>query len=202
MILFRSITYLRPVALMLLTAVSLLPLHAQQSEECHTNKWEANFLLGLNSDGYDYSISCAWFPIRYAGVRLELGFAGEIEELQDWGREEDDDKYCIRVKLMPSVELRTPTLINWRSMDATIHAFANPGLSFSPGGAGSKGAEWFNWQLRTGLSLQADNLRFSLGYGISDYQLFSGNARSGHDGTNLPCRKWTHSAFLAVGVTF
>ena len=85
MTLFRSITYLRPVALMLLTAVSLLPLHAQQSEKCHTNKWEANFLLGLNSDGYDYSISCAWFPIRYAGVRLELGFAGEIEGLQDWG---------------------------------------------------------------------------------------------------------------------
>ncbi|MDE5934845.1 MAG: hypothetical protein K2G95_03645, partial [Muribaculaceae bacterium] len=73
-------------------------------------RWEAGASAGLNNDGYQIDLSAAWFPLQYVGARITLGFAGEIEEIGDWGDDDWDsaDDYAIRIKLIPALVLRSP----------------------------------------------------------------------------------------------
>ena len=172
-----------------------------QSELDSKAPFEFGFMAGLNSDGYEVSAAVSWFPVSYVGLKADLGFAGEIKELADWGTEYTDKSYCIRFKFTPSVEFRTPALVHWPRKKADFRLFANPGLTLSPGGAGSHDADWCNWTVRTGILFHTSTVRIAVGYGISDYYLLSGNAHSCHLLFSPGSRPLTHSGFVSASFT-
>ena len=59
---------------------------AAQSLLCDdgTFHWESGISAALNNDGYELALRGYYFPIPYIGMKVELGFAGEIEEISDW----------------------------------------------------------------------------------------------------------------------
>lgn len=168
-----------------------------------TLRWEGGMSAGLNNDGYQIDISAAWFPLQYVGAKVTLGFAGEIKEIGDWGDDDwnSDDDYAIRPKLIPALVLRSPRLVNWKSQSGGFYLFAEPGFILSPGAAGSYHARIFNIDLKTGLNLQLERVVLSLGYGISDFSLYSGRPINHH---GLPDRDnyITHSVFIAATYKF
>lgn len=166
-------------------------------------RWEAGASAGLNNDGYQIDLSAAWFPLQYVGARMTLGFAGEIEEIGDWGNDDWDsvDDYAIRIKLVPALVLRSPRLVNWKSQSGGFYLFAEPGFVLAPGAAGSRNARIFNVDLKTGVNLQLERVVLSLGYGITDFSLYSGRPINHH---GLPDRDnyITHSVFIAAAYKF
>ena len=166
-------------------------------------RWEAGASAGLNNDGYQIDLSAAWFPLQYVGARMPLGFAGEIEEIGDWGNDDWDsaDDYAIRIKLIPALVLRSPRLVNWKSQSGGFYLFAEPGFVLAPGAAGSRNARIFNVDLKTGINLQLERGVLSLGYGITDFSLYSGRPINHH---GLPDRDnyITHSVFIAAAYKF
>ncbi|MDE6165115.1 MAG: hypothetical protein K2K78_01995 [Muribaculaceae bacterium] len=166
-------------------------------------RWEAGASAGLNNDGYQIDLSAAWFPLQYVGARITLGFAGEIEEIGDWGDDDWDsaDDYAIRIKLIPALVLRSPRLVNWKSQSGGFYLFAEPGFVLAPGAAGSRNARIFNVDLKTGINLQLERVVLSLGYGITDFSLYSGCPINHH---GLPDRDnyITHSVFIAAAYKF
>ena len=199
--------------LFLFSTVSALLAFAGDDDRYYHARWEASFTAGLNSDGYEFDIGAVWFPVRYLGIKAAIGFAGELHEVSDWGiydwgiyddeyyYDDYDDDYASRFRFMPSVELRSPTLINWRSQGGQVYIFANPGLCMSPGASGSKGAEWLNWQVRAGVTLAVDQIAFTLGYGISDFNLYSGRPYS-HNGLPDEDFRTTHTGFISFAYKF
>lgn len=195
------------VVFIFLMAMSLLA-HAGDDDRYYHARWEISAAAGLNTDGYEFDLAGAWFPVRYFGVKAAIGFAGELLEISDWGIYDDDDyyydddnDYAVRFRFMPSVEMRSPTLINWRSQGGQLYIFANPGLCMSPGAPGSKGAEWLNWQMRAGVTLAIDEVAITLGYGISDFNLYSGRPYS-HYGLPDKDFRITHSGFISCAYKF
>ena len=167
------------------------------------SRWEADFSAGLNNDGYQFGVGIAFFPVQYAGVKADIGFAGEIEEIADWCMDEWDwnNRYTVRFKFGASAVLRTPCLARWKSQDAGFYLFAEPGIILSPGAAGRKGAQVFNRSLKAGINLQLDRVIVFAGYGISDFNLYSGTpdnrqAMQSHD-TYI-----THSVFIGTAYKF
>ena len=174
----KTCSFFSPHTCLLALGLSVSPMLHAQSLSTHEPHFEIGFLAGLHTDGYEVSTSAAWFPCRYVGLKADVGCVGEIKKMADWGTAYTEHSYCIRFKFTPSVEFRTPTLFHWPQKQATFCLFANPGLSLSPGGAGSHHADWYNWTVRTGLLMKTPSARIALGYGISNYYLLSGNPRS------------------------
>ena len=162
-------------------------------------RWEAGASAGLNNDGYQIDLSAAWFPLQYVGARMTLGFAGEIEEIGDWGNDDWDsaDDYAIRIKLIPALVLRSPRLVNWKSQSGGFYLFAEPGFVLAPGAAGSRNARIFNVDLKTGINLQLERVVLSLGYGITDFSLYSGRPIN-HHGLHARDTYITSSGFVAA----
>lgn len=171
--------------------------------ECY--HYEGGMSAGLNNDGYQIDLGVAWFPVRFFGVKATLGFAGEIEEIGDWGGDETwnsrEYDYAIRLKLLPAVVFRTPRLVNWNSQGGGFHLFAEPGFLLSPGAAGSRHARIFCYDLKAGINLQLERIVLSLGYGVSDFSLYSGRPINHH---GLPDRDnyITHSVFVSASYKF
>lgn len=165
--------------------------------------WEGSFLAGLNTDGYLFDFGVAYYPIQYVGIKAALGADGEIEELGDWGKDELETHhhYAVRFKFTPTLVLRTPRLIHWKSQDAGFYLFAEPGIVLSPGARGSKHAEYFNWDFKGGVNLQIDRILFSIGYGISDFCLYSGYPTN-HWGMPDNDKYLTHSVFISISYKF
>lgn len=140
-------------------------------------------------------------------MAAEIGDLGDYLEDAICGDYCDDyyddfyDNYCRRFKFMPSIELRTPTLFNWRGQDANFFLFLNPGICLSPGASGSIDARWFCWQGRGGIAMNLDNLYFSLGYAYSNFSLYSGDPIS-VSGEYPGPDAHTHSGFISVGLRF
>lgn len=111
-----------------------------------TFHWESGISAALNNDGYELALRGYYFPIPYIGMKVELGFAGEIEEISDWdiswgdGWNDwgDESDYAIRFKFNPAIALRTPRLIHWKGQDAGFYLFTEPGIVLSPGASGSR----------------------------------------------------------------
>lgn len=166
-------------------------------------RWEGAMSGGLNNDGYEVDFQAAYFPLPYVGIKASLGFAGEIEELGDWGREEWETghEYAIRFKFNPSLVVRTPRLIHWKSQDAGFFLFTEPGIVLSPGASGSRNARWFSWDVKTGINFQIDRYIVTLGYGISDFSLYSG-APVNHNGLPKNTNYITHTVFIGGAYKF
>lgn len=164
---------------------------------------EGSFIAGLNNDGYQFDFGIAYFPLQFIGVKLQLGAAGEIEEFGDWGKDELEThhSYATRFKFTPSLTLRTPRLIHWKSQDAGFFLFAEPGIILSPGAKGSKQADYFNWDFKGGINLQIDRFIFTIGYGISNYSLYSGYPTN-HWGYPNEDNYITHSGFIGGAYKF
>lgn len=169
--------------------------------KCH---WEGGFNAGLNNDGYEFDFRIAYFPIQYIGIKAGIGVAGEIWELEDWTDEYEDEvyyKYAARFKFNPAIVLRSPKLINWKSQDASFYLYVEPGIVLSPGARGSRNAQYCRWDVKSGVNLQFDRFIVTIGYGISNFSLYSG----------APITNWglpentnyiTHTVFIGGAVKF
>ena len=189
---------------LLLSAFIVFLSHAQTIKvDGDVMHWEGGFNTGLNNDGYEMSFRGLYFPIQYVGLKVGLGCAGEIEEIGDWGKDysETGHTYAARFKFNPAVVLRSPRLIHWRSQDAGFYIFTEPGIVLSPGAAGSRHAEYFRWDLKTGINMQIDRYIFTVGYGISNFSLYSGSPYN-HGG--MPDKKdyITHTVYIGGGCKF
>jgi len=177
-------------------------------------RWEASVSCGLNTDGWEWDAGLTYRPIPYLGIKLALGLAGEIQALEDWHIEDwwydeyhepyydyDDKNYTLRFKFMPSIDLRSPTIIRLKSQDATFHVFATPGITLSPGATGSRNAQWFNWQTRAGIEMTISEFVIRIGYGITNFSLYSGRP---YNENGLPSNPEhiTHSGFTTLAYRF
>lgn len=165
--------------------------------------WEGSFIAGLNTDGYQFDFGIAYYPIQYVGIKASLGVNGEIEELGDWGKDEFETHhhYAVRFKFTPSLALRTPRLIHWKSQDGGFYLFAEPGIILSPRAVGSKHAEYLNWDFKGGINLQIDRFIISVGYGVSNFSLYSGWPTN-HWGSSDRDKYITHSGFIGGAYKF
>lgn len=190
--------------ILVLFMVTCVAMSAQELKvENERLSMEADFLAGLNTDGWEASFGIAYFPIRYVGLKARVGFAGEIEELGDWGKEEWETghTYATRFKFIPSLSLRSPRIVNWKSQDAGIYLFAEPGIVLSPGASGSKEARCFRCDFKGGVNMQFGRLIVFAGYGVSNFSLFSGFPDN-HGGTPERDNYITHSGFIGTAWKF
>lgn len=165
--------------------------------------WEGGFNAGLNNDGYEFCFRGIYFPVQYVGIKVGLGFAGELEEVADWGEDqwETGHYYAVRFKFTPAVVLRSPCIFDWKSQNARFYLFAEPGFVLSPGARGSRHARCACFDLKTGINLQIDALIFSIGYGISDFSLYSGEPIN-HNGLPDKTDYTTHTVFIGASYKF
>lgn len=199
-----TLLHMKKILCFVIGIICQMPLFSQSlSTDDGVKHWETDFRAGLNTDGFQVDFGIMYFPIHYIGLKLQLGTNGEIEELGDWGKDELEThhSYASRFKFTPAIVLRTPRLIHWKSQDAGIYIFAEPGIILSPGSRGSKHAEYFNWDFKIGINLQVDRFIFTIGYGVSNYSLYSGSPIN-HWG--LPDRNnyITHSGFIGGAYKF
>lgn len=170
--------------------------------------WEVGINVGLNNDGVEGDLRFMYFPVQYFGMKIGLGIAGEIKQVEDWSWNEDEygywDRgrtYASRFKFNPALVLRTPRIINWKSRDAGFYLFGEPGIVLSPGANGSHNAEYFRWDVKAGVNVQIDRVVFTIGYGISNFSLYSGypdNYWGLPDNDNYI----THSGFIGIACKF
>lgn len=168
-----------------------------------TLHWEVGAEAGLNTDGQEGGIRAIYFPTRYFGVKCTFGYATEIRPMEEWGESSLFDPYYVtRFKFNPSLVYRTPYLLRYGEDDLWgVTLFAEPGIVLSPGARGSRGARWFSKDLKAGVNLSAGPLVLSLGYGVSNFTLFSGNPL----GLDEPRRNFeylTHSVLAALAIKF
>ena len=195
--------YNKILLILLLSVASFNAIAQTVHVDDEVSHWEADILGGLNNDGWQFDFGVAYFPLQYIGVKANIGFAGEIEQIEDWGKDELETghSYASRFKFNPSLVMRTPRLINWKSQNAGIYLFAEPGIILSPGASGSKGARYCNWDFKGGINLQLDRFILFVGYGISDYSLYSGFPTA-MNGLPQNDNYITHSGFIGTAYKF
>lgn len=164
---------------------------------------ETNITLGLNTDGYQAEAGIAYFPYQYFGIKFQIGVAGEIEQIDDWGHSgyETGHFYATRFKTILSLPIRSPKIYRWNRFDGSFYLFFEPGISLSPGARGSQKAQWFNWDSKVGVNFQLSEIILHIGYGISNFNLHSGSpysywsfhSRDGH---------LTHSGIIGISYKF
>lgn len=175
-----------------------------------TMKWEASFDSGLNTDGYEVNFGVAYFPVSFIGLKTAIGFSGEIVRVEDWDIDWDDDyirpnlnncNYAIRFRFNPSVVIRSPRIIHWKSQDAGFYFFGEPGFILSPGASGSHKAQILCWNIRAGINMQIDRFILGIGYGLSNFSLYSGEPYN-ENGLPSDIEHRTHSGFLTAAIKF
>lgn len=196
-------------ALVLAVGMSAQSLRVDES----TYHWESGAMFGFNNDGYEWDFRVAYFPISYFGIRLSLGMAGEIPALEDWDFGDyfdddyyyddywDDDNYAARLKFNPAFVFRTPSLFEWKAQGASFHLFAEPGMVMAPRASGARGAKWLCWDMKAGINMQIDRCVFTLGYGVSNFSLYSGYPFSEY-GVPEKDNYITHTGFIAMSYKF
>lgn len=192
------------MAICLLTSGGILAHAGSRPDDVY--RFEGSMSVGLNTDGWEWSMGVAWFPIPYLGVKAAIGTDSEMGELlpaliDDSYYEYDMDDYCTRFQFTPSLELRSPSVIYFSSQDFGIQLFASPGMVMSPRAAGSRSGEWLYWSVRAGLmTVLNDRCTIQCGYGCSSFNLYAGSPES-HYGYD-PGHHNTHSVFVTFGYKF
>lgn len=199
--------FMRTLTSSIITLIGILIPYSSHSQSLKTEDgikhWETDFRAGLNTDGYQFDFGIVYLPIQCVGIKMQLGASGEIQAFEDWGKDElyTHHSYATRFKFTPSVVLRTPRLIYWKSQNAGVYIFAEPGIILSPGASGSKRAEYFNWDIKGGINLQIDRFIFTIGYGASNFSLYSGFPNN-HWGAPDKDKYITHSGFIGGAYKF
>lgn len=173
------------------------------SHDDGVSRWEVGLAAGLNNDGYELDARVYCFPIAYTGIKFGLGVAGEIKQIGDWGEDDWDTGhyYASRIRLVTALAFRSPCLINMKSQEGGIYLFSEPGVVISPGAGGSRNARWLSWDVKSGINLQIYRYVFTLGYGISNFTLYSGRPDS-MNGLPDNCDYLTHTVFVACAWQF
>lgn len=155
--------------------------------------WEAGVCTGLNTDGYEFEARISYLPVQFVGFRFSLGFAGEIGELADWILDNtwyddyyhyDDyryDEYNSRIKFGLALVLRSPCIFYWKRQDVGFYLFGEPGMVLSPGLPDSHRPRWICADMKAGINAQLGRVIVTLGYGISNFSLYSGMQPRGSD---------------------
>ncbi len=205
---YRDITVMLRVMALLILSISGYDDAIAQSNMTDDGyrHWESGIIAGLDNDGYSWQLHAAYFPVQYVGVKIGLGMAGEIKPLEYWDDEDYayttyDDNYTARFKFNPALVLRTPRLVNWKSQDAGFYIFAEPGMILSPGASGSRNTRYCCWDMKAGINMQLDRFILTIGYGISDFALYSGYPDNMHglpDNDNYI----THTVFVGTAFKF
>lgn len=173
-------------------------------------RWEGGGNVGLNNDGFELDLRGLFFFNQYVGLKVGIGLAGELWTLEDWEESQQwppnpgytySHTYAARFRLNPALALRSPSLFEYRNWDATFHLFAEPGLIYSPGSAGSRGARTICWDAKVGMNMQMGRYVVSLGYGLSDFSLYSGSPDS-YWGQPRKKDYLTHTVFIGFAVKF
>lgn len=92
-------------------------------------------------------------------------------------------------------------MVYWKSQDAGGYIFVEPGIVLSPSAPGSKRAAYFSWDFKGGVNLQIDRFIISIGYGVSNFSLYSGFPRN-HWGSPDRDNYITHSGFVGGAYKF
>ncbi len=174
--------------------------------------WEAGIMAGFNIDGYELELTGYYFPRQWFGLKVGIGMAGEYQPIEGWYWSDedglyfddlyyDDSHYAARFKFNPALVFRTPRLINWASQGAGVYLFAEPGIILSPGASGSRDARVLCWDAKAGINLQLGRCVVTLGYGISDFSLYSGRPIN-ENGLPDDDNYLTHTVFAAVSYKF
>lgn len=188
---FRKILF---IAVVLCSYIQMSAQTLKVDDE-NTYHWEANFLAGLNGDGWQAEFGCAYFPLQYVGLKANIGFAGEIKEFNDWGLDDEETghDYYYRFKFVPSIVLRTPSIAMFDTNSA-LYLFTEGGLVVSPGASGSKNARVCSWDAKCGINYQKGRVILFAGYNITNFDLHSGIV--GND------NHLTHSGFIGTAYKF
>lgn len=194
--------------LALILALALMPWLCRAQKDCN---YGIGLGLDFSEDAYEFDLSFAVYPVETFGVKVSLGMAGEYRDIFNryydyWGNEYYDynDDYTWRFKFSPSLELRSPALIKFSDSN-NLRLFANPGITLSPGAAGSHDAKWFTWQVRGGLEFNFGSVGMQLGYRCTNFYLYSGNPFSNTDyevDRDLFGDRYTHSGFISFMFRF
>lgn len=147
--------------------------------------WEGGMCTGLNNDGYEFEARITYLPVQFVGFRASVGFAGEISEMAEWIFDEwwyDEwwydyyryDKYNSRIKFGLALVLRSPRIFYWKRQDTGFYLFGEPGMMLSPGLPDSRRPRWICADMKAGINAQMGRIVFTLGYGISNFSLYSG----------------------------
>lgn len=190
----------------LTTIICLISLTCVSAQ--YVDPWRAGFGVGVNNDGYEIGINLSYNIVPSFAVRMDIGAIGEFTEVEDWEIFDDDNQswsresdYASRFVFTPSVEMRSPALLKWRNDANGLRLFANPGISLSPGASGSVHPDWLYWQLRGGVQLNFSDFVLQMGYGYSNFDLYSGNPVS-HNNKSEDRKKRTHTGFINLAFCF
>ena len=189
---------------LILTAIAtcfciIAPSQTLEVEDDIVSHWEADVIVGLNSNGWQSEVGCAYFPVQYVGIKANIGFAGEIKEFSDWGLDDEDTghSYATRFKFTPSVVLRTPSIATFNN-GAALYLFTEGGLVISPGASDSDNAKTCCWDAKCGINYQKGRLVLFGGYGITNFNLYSGFPEYLHEHND----RLTHSGFIGTAYKF
>ncbi len=197
----RRFTHITTILLLIITALTTKA-QSINIDGAVTN-WEVGSYAALNTDGYEINLNAAYFPVQHIGIKTSIAFAGEIKQIDDWGVDdwESVHDYAIRFKFNPAIVLRTPRIISLKNQDSGFYLFAEPGIVLSPGAPGSRDAKYFAWDIKTGINLQLQNIILTLGYGISNFSLYSGHPYS-QNGTPDYDNYKTHTGYIGISFKF
>ena len=139
----------------------------------------------------------------------------------------DDDNHIIKGGLFIGPSFRTPSFRVGKDEDVRLLFQCNPSLLFSiPNNSyvyshtflkdgtlfkesirlKNREGKWYFWQIRTTVSLAIDKLIFSLGYGLSNFEPFSGSRNVRWENTNISKTNSdhvvTHEFFISAAYSF
>ncbi len=189
---------MRRILLILFAIVGVLYGTPQDSDR---GPMMAGLTFGLNNDGWEWSFDFSWYPVPSLGLKASVGLAAEIADSEPLEDFEWLDRYAWRFKFTPSLELRSPALVRWNGGSNSLSLFANPGAVLSPGARGSRDPKWLCYQLRAGVEMVFhENVVLQMGYGYSNFCLYSGCPYSyyDYDDTDHP----THTGFATIAYRF
>lgn len=208
-------------------------LHAQSSQKS-INKSLLTLTIGLNTnDAYDFEFSYHYMLSHYLGIGGGIGYfrqwyneylpiGAAHEEWDSWVLSESDRKVG-KVYFHPSIHLFSPTLFKIRKYDFLFTGELGTQILIPYSGlyieyinsntndsklkyiSTNKG-DYFFWSAKGGVTLRAYNSALTIGYGISNLDIYSSRRNLNIEKKSFsefyPPKKMTHSLFLSLNYFF
>lgn len=215
--------------IIIVLAIMSLTIHAQDN-----GSNEFSFSGGLMTGcAYDVRFSYSHLINKYIGVGGTFGIykqwynnyvpRGDIKSGKWSGWQlSDSDKKMQKVYIEPILLFKTPTLIHLGAWKISLQT--EPGIivqvpytfvdidyidrnTLEPytKGRSAHASDWCFWDLRTMLRFSSDDVSISIGYGISNLDIYSSCRSMNVEGTSFnsifPSKKLNHSIFIKLGAT-
>ncbi len=219
---------MRQLIIILLTVMSL-NINAQDNG---SNELALSGSL-MTGCAYDMRLSYSHSINKYIGVGGAFGMykqwhnnylpEGDIKsgKWSSWQLSDSDNKMQ-KVYIEPTLSFKTPTLIHFGSWEMALQT--EPGIMMQIPYTfvdinyidrntmrsyvkikSTHAADWCFWDLRTMLRFSSDNTFISVGYGISNLDIYSSCRPMNVEGTSFnsvyPSKKLNHSIFIKIGAS-